>query len=109
MNPFLAPLFTFFLMLFLAYLIYVFGGKLAPKTQKSDAKLSQYACGEDIPGGKVTPTFAFFQVAFIFTVFHVSVLLLITVPSSTDALYGLLFLVGLLASAAVMLKSGVRK
>lgn len=106
MEPLFSPLFTFLVFLFISYMIYRFGESLAPKTVKSDAKLSPYACGEDLPGGKIPPSFTLFHVAFIFTVFHVAILLLVLVPSSEPAIYALIFLGGLLVTALALLTSG---
>lgn len=107
MNPLLTPLFVFLVFLFISYLIYRLGGSLAPKVDKAPGTLSPYACGEDLPGGKIPPSYTLFHVAFIFTVFHVGILFLALVPSSPqEALIALIFLAGLLVTAGALLTSG---
>lgn len=107
MNPLLTPLFVFLVFLFISYLIYRLGGSLAPKVEKAPGTLSPYACGEDLPGGKIPPSYTLFHVAFIFTIFHVAILLLALVPSAPEeAIIALLFLVGLVITAGALLSSG---
>ena len=101
-----SPFVIFFLFLGMAGLLYAIGGSLSPRTKKSKAKLSCYACGEDIRGGRPRHSYTFFQVAFIFTVFHTAVLFVVLIPSSDNALFGLLFLGGLVAAVAALLTSG---
>lgn len=101
-----SPLAVFFGFLFIAYVIYALGGALAAPSRRSKAKLSSYACGEDIPGGKANVSYNFFQVAFIFTVLHVAVLMLVLIPATDNALFGLLFLGGALAAVAALVTSG---
>jgi NADH:ubiquinone oxidoreductase subunit 3 (subunit A) len=106
MKALLTPVVVLMAFLIIVYLIYRLGGALAPKVPKSHHKLSPYACGEDLPGGKVPPSYTLFHVAFIFTVFHVAILLLALVPSSEDAIFALIFLAGLFISAVVLFTSG---
>ena len=106
MKALLTPVVVFLAFLIIVYLIYRLGGALAPKVRQSHHKLAPYACGEDLPGGKTPPSYVLFHVAFIFTVFHVAILLLALVPSSEDAIYALIFLAGLFISAIALFTSG---
>ena len=104
---FFTPLFAFLVFLVIAYLIYRFGAALAPKPKRqSRHKLSTYACGEEVKGGKVQQSFTLFHVAFIFTIFHIAALIIATIPNGDNALYGLLFIIGLLIAAVALVTSG---
>ncbi len=100
-----SPLLIMGIFLLISYVIFRIGGSLAPKVNQSDDKLMAYASGENIQGMKVEQSYSLFHVAFIFTVFHVAVLLLAIVPNSGDALYALAFL-GILAFSAYVLVTG---
>lgn len=106
MNEIFFPPLIFLIFLGVSYLIYRLGGALAPKVAQSAGTLSSYACGEDSAGGKIPPSYRLFHVAFIFTVFHVAILLLALVPYSEDAIFALIFLAGLLVTAMALLSSG---
>lgn len=108
---FFTPLFAFLIMLLVSYLIYWLGGKMALKTGfQSDHKLSTYACGEEVEGGKVQHSFTLFHVAFIFTIFHIAALIIATIPSGENAIFGLIFIAGLMLAAVALLtnKGGVK-
>jgi len=101
------PLVAFLVFLFIAYLIYRLGGAMAPKPKhQSRHKLSTYACGEEVEGGKVQQSFTLFHIAFIFTIFHIAALIIATIPKGDNALIGLLFIIGLLIAAAALVTSG---
>lgn len=106
MKVLFTPVVVFIAFLIISYLIYRLGGALGPEVSKSHHKLSPYACGEDLPGGTTPPSYVLFHVAFIFTVIHVAVLLLALVPSSEDAIFALIFLLGLFVSAVVLFAGG---
>ena len=108
---FFTPLFAFLIFLFISYTIYWFGGKLALKAgEQSDHKLSTYACGEEVEGGKLQHSFTLFHVAFIFTIFHIAALIIATIPSGENALFGLIFIAGLMVAAFALItnKGGVK-
>ncbi len=104
------PLFVFLVFLFVSASIYWFGGKLALKGgPQSDHKLSTYACGEEVEGGKFQQSFTLFHVAFIFTIFHIAALIIVTMSNLAEPenyLYGLLFVGGLVIAAAALITSG---
>jgi len=106
MNYLLTPLIVLGIFLAIAYLIYKFGGHIAPKVSQSDDKLMAYASGENIEGMKVNQSYNLFHVAFIFTVFHVSILLLAMVPDTNEAIYALMFLGILMISAFALVTGG---
>lgn len=101
------PLFAFLVFLAVAYLIYRMGGAMGPKPKhQSRHKLSTYACGEEVEGGKVQQSFTLFHIAFIFTVFHIAAMIIATIPEGDNALYGLLFIIGLLIATAALVTTG---
>ncbi len=106
MNYLLTPLAILGIFLLIAYIIFKIGGKLAPKTTQSHDKLMGYASGENIEGMKITQSYSLFQVAFIFTIFHVAILLLALVPNSEDAIYAMVFLGALAISAWALVTGG---
>ena len=106
MNYLLTPLIVVGIFMAIAYLIYKFGGHIAPRVSQSHDKLMAYASGENIEGMKVNQSYNLFHVAFVFTVFHVSILLLVMVPDSTDAIYALVFLGILMISAYALVTGG---
>lgn len=103
-NIIVSPLLVFVIFLLIAYAIYRFGGLLAPKTNIIGGKLKAYACGEDIPGRFVQPTYQLFYVAFFFTILHVSVLVVATVPNSNLAAIGIFYLLMLLVSIYALMR-----
>ncbi|MDO9537185.1 MAG: hypothetical protein Q7J68_02580 [Thermoplasmata archaeon] len=106
MNYLLTPLAIMGIFTLVSYVIYRIGGKLAPKVPQSDDKLMAYASGENIAGMKATQSYSLFHVAFIFTIFHVAVILLAMIPNSPDAIYALAFLGGLVISAFALVTGG---
>lgn len=89
----LSPPIAFLVFLAAAFLLSGFGRSLAPRVRKAGGKLATYACGEDIPGVKVQFGYRlFFFVALFFTIMHVAVLVIATVPSGRIALFALLYL-----------------
>ena len=105
------PLFAFLVFVFISYAIYWLGGKMALKTEfQSDHKLSTYACGEEVEGGKAQQSFTLFHVAFIFTIFHIAAMILATIWIGGESiLYALLFIAGFVAAAAALVTSGGAK
>ena len=76
------PPVTFLLFLFMGYLLYKLGDAMAPPLTAKGAKLKTYACGESrrFPGRMMQPSFHLFHMAFLFTIVHVSILMLATFP-----------------------------
>jgi NADH:ubiquinone oxidoreductase subunit 3 (subunit A) len=76
---------------------------LGPKSKAEGGKLTTYACGEDIPGKKVQPSYHLFHFAFFFTILHIAALVIATVPSGSVALLGIFYLVIALISVVILL------
>ncbi|MBQ9992239.1 MAG: hypothetical protein IJP33_02280 [Firmicutes bacterium] len=71
--------FAIFIILGLLF-VYTMNG-LAPKGSESEAKLKQYASGQDIAPVRISPDYSgFFPFAFLFTLMHVVVLVVATLP-----------------------------
>ena len=100
------PLVIFGIFFLISLSIYRLGKKHSPKVPQSDDKLMGYASGENVEATKFVQSYNLFHVAFIFTIFHVAVLLLALIPDSTDAIYALVFLGGLVFSAFVLVTGG---
>ena len=100
------PLVLFGVFFLISYTIFKIGEKHSPKVPQSDDKLMGYASGENVEGVKVIQSYSLFHVAFIFTIFHVAVLLLALIPNSTEAIYALVFLGALVFSAFVLVTGG---
>jgi len=90
----ISPPVAFVLFLAVAWLLVVLGRRMAPKLNKVGGKLTSYACGEDMPGAKVQFGYRlFFFIALFFTIMHVAVLVIATVPDGTIAFFALFYLV----------------
>ena len=90
----LSPPVAFVLFLGVVGLIYLLGKRMAPKLNRTGGKLTSYACGEDIPGTKVQFGYRlFFFIALFFTIMHVAVLVIATVPDGTIAFFAIFYLV----------------
>jgi len=99
----LAPPIAFIIFLVIAYLVYKGGGRLGVKKKVEGRKLDTYACGEDIPSKKVQHTYQFFRIAFFFTILHVAALIIVTVPSGSTALLGIIYLLIAIAALVILL------
>ena len=100
----LLPPIAFIIFLVIGYLIYRLGGSMGLKLKDEGGKLKPYACGEDIPGGKVQQTYHFFHIAFFFTILHVAVLMIATMPSGNIAILGAVYLLVGLVSILMLLR-----
>ena len=104
MSQFLLyPPIAFLIFLIVGYLIYRLSEALGPKPSMEEGKLSTYACGEDIPGGKAQYSYHLFHFAFFFTILHVAALVIATVPSGRAALMGIIYLVVALIAIVILL------
>jgi NADH:ubiquinone oxidoreductase subunit 3 (subunit A) len=99
----LATPIAFIIFLIIAYLIYKVGGTLGVKKKVEGRKLDTYACGEDIPTKKMQHAYQFFRIAFFFTILHVAALIIVTVPSGTMALLGILYLLVAITALVILL------
>lgn len=97
------PPIAFFIFLIIGYLIYRLSKALRPKSTLEDGKLATYACGENIPGRKVKHGYHFFRFAFLFTILHIAVLIVATVPKGAIAMLGIAYLIVILLTVIVLL------
>jgi NADH:ubiquinone oxidoreductase subunit 3 (subunit A) len=74
---------------------------LAPKSDPGGDKGEPYACGQDVPTGRIQPGYGFFQVAFAFTIFEVVALLLGT--GGVGSVWLALLVLGVVGLAVVIL------
>ena len=89
----LSPPVAFFVFLGAAFGLYALGRGMAPKLTNTGGKLTTYACGEDIPGVKIQFGYRlFFFIALFFTMMHVAVLVIATVPSGKIAFFAVFYL-----------------
>lgn len=73
-----SPLVVFLLTLAIAWLLYSLGARMAPRFVPSGGKARAYTGGEDIPGRKHRVTYQFYHLALIFTVLHVTTVVVAT-------------------------------
>lgn len=95
MNNFLlSPPVAFIIILLISILMSAISSKLAFKGAKSSSgKLKSYGCGENIENPRLQPEYSqFFPFAFFFTIMHVVVLIIATVPADTVRTSGIAFL-----------------
>lgn len=90
---FLATPVTLFLVgLGIAFLLYLWGGVLAPRSQLTGHKGEMYTGGEAPKEQQVQPSYGFYHIALFFTLLHVAVLVMVTAPSGPGAWIALLYL-----------------
>jgi NADH-quinone oxidoreductase subunit A len=99
----LSPPVAFFVYLAAAFGLYALGRGMAPKLTRVGGKLTTYACGENLPGVKVQFGYRlFFFIALFFTMMHVAVLVVATVPSGKIAFFALFYLVMIALSVSAL-------
>jgi NADH-quinone oxidoreductase subunit A len=99
----LSPPIVFLIFLAASFLVYGLGGLMKPKSQDVGGKLDPYACGEDMPDNPIKVNYRlFFYIALFFTIMHVSVLVVATVPSSALALLAVPYLLMISLSVAAL-------
>jgi hypothetical protein len=97
-NIILAPPLVFIIFLGISLGISGFANILSARGVESAGKLKSYACGEDFMINTSQPEYGqFFPFAFFFTIMHVVVLIIATVPSGITWLAALYLLVAFLA------------
>lgn len=95
---------VFLIILAVCFLLYKLGDVMAPKSKKVGDKLEPYACGEDMTDNAITINYRlFFYIALFFTIMHVSVLVVATVPASTLALLAIPYLLMISLSVAALI------
>jgi NADH-quinone oxidoreductase subunit A len=99
----LSPPIAFVVFLAVAFGLYAVGRGMAPKLTKAGGKLTTYACGENIPGVKVQFGYRlFFYIALFFTMMHVAVLVIATVPSGKIVFFALFYLIMIVLSLTAL-------
>jgi len=99
----LSPPIAFFFFLGAALALYGLGKKMGPKLTKVGGKLTTYACGEDIPGVKIQFGYRlFFFVALFFTMMHVAVLVIATVPPGKIVFFAVFYLIMIFLSVMAL-------
>jgi NADH:ubiquinone oxidoreductase subunit 3 (subunit A) len=84
-NILLTPPMAFILLLLFSGLFSLFSNVFAAKGIASDGKTKAYACGEDNKMNQAQPDFSqFFHIAFFFTIMHVVVLIIASVPKGIN-------------------------
>jgi NADH:ubiquinone oxidoreductase subunit 3 (subunit A) len=102
-NILLSPPVAFFLFILVALLVYGFGALLAPKLKAEGGKLEPYACGEEYMADKESFGYRrFFIAAIFFTMMHVAVLSVATIPAGALAFVGLAYLVTIAVSITIL-------
>jgi len=104
MKILLSPPVVFAVALGIGLALYWLGRAMAPKTDMTTGKAAPYACGEDAPMTKAQMDHRlFYSLAIFFTVLHVAVLVVTTLPTGPFAVVGFVYLsvIGLAVFALV--------
>jgi NADH:ubiquinone oxidoreductase subunit 3 (subunit A) len=103
-NILLFPPFAMAVFMGLAYGLYLLGGKIAARGEESPGKHQPYACGEDLGLTQVRLSYhAFFKLALMFGILHLSSLVIATLPASgTSRRLATLYLIGIGVSVLVL-------
>lgn len=97
-NIWLSPPVVFILFLIIFFGSSLIAGKMAAKGSDSPSKTKSYACGESEYASMGQPDYSqFFKFAFFFTVMHVIVLILATVPSGMSVMAAMYFITAVVA------------
>jgi len=100
----LAPPIVFLIFLICSATLFILGGRLAPKVHNVGDKGGTYACGEDMSENKIKISYRmFFYIALFFTIMHVAVLVVATVPPGALALAGLVYLLVIFLSVMALI------
>ena len=99
----LSPPVAFFVFLAAAFGLYGLGKGMAPKLTNVGGKLTTYACGENIPGVKIPfGSRLFVFIALCFTMMHVAVLVVATVPSGKIVFFAIFYLIMIVLSVTAL-------
>lgn len=102
-NILLSPPVAFLIFIGIGYLFYLFGRLVAPAYTSEPGKEEPYACGEPYTAAKFTFGYNKFYVAAIFfTIMHVAVLTVATVPGGADAMKAMGYLAVITASISIL-------
>ncbi|MGE5344052.1 MAG: hypothetical protein ACM3SY_21485 [Candidatus Omnitrophota bacterium] len=90
----LSPPVLFLIFLLFSALVFTLLKRLGIKSVEQAGKNKTYACGEDAYTNRAQPNYAeFFPMAFFFTIMHVVVLVVATLPNKTMLFFPILYLV----------------
>jgi NADH-quinone oxidoreductase subunit A len=107
-NWLLLPPIAFIIVLGFSLLVAFLSKRLACKTTDHPAgKYKAYACGEDFPCHRLQPDYSqFFPFAFFFTIMHVLVLIITTVPAAAIRTSGVavLYIIAAAAGLAILFR-----
>ncbi|MCX6802196.1 MAG: NADH-quinone oxidoreductase subunit A [Candidatus Diapherotrites archaeon] len=98
-----SPLTMFLLSLALAFLVYAIGARIAPKLKDEGDKLKSYACGEELPETNPRPSYNFFHLAVLFTIFHVSAIVITAESAGIAGGLALVYAFFMLVSIVVLM------
>ena len=99
----LSPPIAFLIAMGVTWLVYGFGKLLGPALDATPGKLEPYACGEDFEAEKFSFGYRrFFVAALFFTIMHVAVLSVATVPGGALAYRAIGYLVVIAASISIL-------
>ncbi|MCL2462046.1 MAG: hypothetical protein FWF44_05220 [Defluviitaleaceae bacterium] len=83
MNLLLTPPIVFLILLAVVTILSMLTSVLGAAGKESAGKGRPYASGQDVPTGRIQPSYGeFFPFAFFFTIMHVTALVLGTVPGN---------------------------
>ena len=98
-----SPVVVFLLALAAALILYWIGGEMAPRFVRQGGKAKAYTGGEDIPGKKYQVSYQFYHLALIFTVLHVTALIVATAFMAGAGVAAIIYLlIAAIAIAAVL-------
>ena len=70
----------------ISFLLYWLGGRISARSEETPGKHEPYACGEDLTPPKVQLSYhAFFRLALMFGILHVTALVLTTLPMESTS------------------------
>jgi NADH:ubiquinone oxidoreductase subunit 3 (subunit A) len=99
----LSPPIAFLFCILLSAALYGFGRLVEEKAKAAPGKYEPYACGEDYKAEKFEFGYRKFYIAAIFfTIMHVAVLTIATVPGGVSAFHALVYLVVIAASISCL-------
>ena len=102
-NILLSPPVAFLVFMGISGLLYLFGRLIGEPYTAEPGKLEPYACGENFRPDKFTFGYdRFFVAALFFTVMHVAVLTVATVPGGPDAFKAFGYLVAIAVSVSIL-------
>jgi NADH:ubiquinone oxidoreductase subunit 3 (subunit A) len=102
-NILLSPPIAFLLCLGIALATYGFGALIGARSAPTGGKLEPYACGESFNADKFTFGYKrFFIAAIFFTIMHVAVLSIATVPGGPVAFRAFAYLLVITASISIL-------